>query len=53
MSQFVTETDSLVEKESEEEIAEQTEDAGRETNHHVEGEEEQKMTLPLLKKNLE
>ena len=42
MSQVVTETDSLIEKESEQEIAEQIEDAGRETNHYVDGEEEQK-----------
>ena len=49
MSQFVTETDSLIEKESEEEIAEQTEDAGRETNHHVEREEEQKNDASVVK----
>ena len=51
MSQVVTETDSLIEKESEQEIAERIEDVGRETNHYVDG-EEQERTLPLVKKNL-
>ena len=48
MSQVVTETDSLIEKESEQEIAEQIEDVGRETNHYVDGEEEQKKDASIV-----
>ena len=42
MAQLVNEVDNLIEIESDEEIAEQKEDASRKPNHHVDGEEEQK-----------